>query len=84
MPEYMTIGTNFRIEHKNNVQDFLGPVVASKDAYYLIVEMNHGKAILAKSLGGMLGIIVMKLLKPIRLRNNGYWKQNFHNCQQIS
>jgi hypothetical protein len=63
MPGYMTIGTNFRVEYKNKVQDFLGPVVASKDAYYLVVEMNHGKAALASALGGALGLFVMNLLE---------------------
>jgi hypothetical protein len=59
MPKFKVIGNTFQIGPGLNMGDFRGPVVASRDAFYLCVLTRPGEH-LAGHFGGLVGILLYK------------------------
>ncbi|WP_147274128.1 hypothetical protein [Bremerella cremea] len=57
MPKYKLIANKFSLG-KLGLKEYFGPVIASSDAFFLVIRMSEAAA-LAGSLGGVLGSVLV-------------------------
>lgn len=61
MSQHKIIANNFRVFGPKK-KEFVGPVIASSDGYYLVIKGTAGQAVIAGTLGPLFGTIALKTM----------------------